>query len=68
MAENRIGSERVRLRRSQESLASQLDVSTRTIQLWEQEPSKCPSRKLCQLADIFDTTVDYLLGLSADRK
>lgn len=67
MNENRIGSERVKMRLTQSSIADKLAVSSRTVQLWEKDATKCPSKKLCALSDLFSVTVDYLLGLTEKR-
>lgn len=37
MAENRIGSERVRIRKSQLEMAKELGVSNRTLCIWESD-------------------------------
>jgi len=67
MGENRIGSERIRLRLSQQDLANRLEISNKTLSQWEQDNSRCPTKYIKQLAEIFDCSADYLLGLSNER-
>jgi transcriptional regulator with XRE-family HTH domain len=54
MGENRIGSERIRLRLSQQDLANRLEISNKTLSQWEQDNSRCPTKYIKQLAEIFD--------------
>lgn len=44
------------------ALAEKLNISVRTISYWETGKRECSFDMLIKLADIFDTTVDYLLG------
>ena len=67
MNENRIGSERVRIRISQNVLAKSLGVSNKTVSAWEQNNRRCPPEILVKLADRFGCTTDYLLGVTAER-
>ncbi len=64
MIENRIGSERVRLRMTQTELASKLGVSNKTISSWERDIAKCPYRNVLAMSTLFGCTTDYLLGHS----
>jgi len=65
--ENRIGSERVRLRKSQVTLAKELGISSKTLSSWESDNMRCPSEYLVKMADTFGCSVDYLLGFSPER-
>jgi len=67
MKENRIGSERVRIRMSQDDLAKQLGVSNKTVSNWEQGKASCPPTMIVRLAEMFGCTTDYLLGVTQDR-
>ena len=53
MTENRIGSERARLRMSQKELAEHFNMSTRTLQRYEQDASNTPIQKLKLFAEFF---------------
>jgi transcriptional regulator with XRE-family HTH domain len=66
--ENRIGSERVRMKMTQSDLAKQLGVSSKAISQWETGQSACPAKRLVSLASIFDCSIDWLLGLTDDRR
>lgn len=67
MGENRIGSERVRMRISQNELAKILGVSNKTVSAWEQNNRRCAPETLVKLANFFGCTTDYLLGITAER-
>lgn len=67
MGENRIGSERMRLRVSQRELSAEMGVSNRTVSLWERDATRCPPERLIWLAKRFDCSVDYLLGQTNER-
>lgn len=67
MIENRIGSERIKLRKSQKDLAQELHVSNKTLSIWETDAAKCPPNYLVKLADIFGCSTDYLLERTQDR-
>ena len=47
---------------SRAELAKKLGVSLRLISYWETGKRECSFDMLMLLADIFDTTTDYLLG------
>ena len=47
---------------SQQQVAEKLSVGQDTISLWENDKSLPATEYLSQLADIFDVSVDYLLG------
>ena len=67
MTENRIGSERARLRMSQKELAEHFNMSTRTLQRYEQDVTNTPIRKLKLFAEFFGCSIDYLIGISNER-
>lgn len=43
-------------------LALKLNVSTRLVCYWERAERECDFETLFKLADIFDVSIDYLLG------
>ncbi|MBR1955188.1 MAG: helix-turn-helix transcriptional regulator [Clostridia bacterium] len=47
---------------SRAELAKQLNVSVRLISYWESGQRECDFDMLIQIADIFEVSVDYLLG------
>ncbi len=47
---------------SRRQLAEQLNVSVRLISYWENGQRECDFDTLLRLSDIFDASVDYLLG------
>lgn len=63
-----IASERVRKGYTQEATAEYLKVNVRTYRNWEKNPLAVSGSYLNQLADLFDCSVDYLLGLTDKRK
>lgn len=67
MAENRIGSERIRLRMTQSDLAQLIEVTDKTVSVWESNNEKCPTPAIKKLANIFGCSTDYLLGMSEQR-
>lgn len=64
---NLVASERVRLDMTQAELAEEASVSKSTVERWESGaiPSGCD---LITLHEIFGCSVDYLLGLTDNRK
>lgn len=65
--ENRIGSERVRIGMSQKALAKRLGLSNKTISAWETGLRKPNPKYLIALANHFQCSTDYLLGLNNER-
>ncbi|MBR2029849.1 MAG: helix-turn-helix transcriptional regulator [Clostridia bacterium] len=49
---------------TQKQLADKLNVDNTTISSWELGKNDVPTAILVELAKLFDTTTDYLLGLS----
>ena len=47
---------------SRSQLAEKLNVSTRLVSYWENGQRECDFDMLIKIADIFSTSVDYLLG------
>lgn len=47
---------------SRRQLAEQLNVSVRLISYWENGQRECDFDTLLRLSDVFDASVDYLLG------
>ncbi len=52
---------------TQESLGEKLGVSPKTVGTWERGTREPPIDKINQIAAIFDTTSDYLLGRTNSR-
>lgn len=65
---NFIKSERARIDLTQEGLAKRLGVDDQTIRRWEKDISPIPSDKAVEMSDIFGCTIDYLFGLTDERK
>ncbi len=65
---NYIRSERVRLGMTARELADKVGVSESTITAWENEKRDPNLSYLVGLAKTFSCSVDYLLGLSDERK
>ena len=65
---NYIRSERVRLGMTARELADKVGVSESTITAWENEKRDPNLSYLVGLAKMFGCSVDYLLGLSDERK
>lgn len=52
---------------SQEEMAKILDVNRSTYSLWELGINIIPLKKLCDFADYFNYSIDYVLGISNNR-
>jgi len=65
---NNIASERKRLNLNQNGLARELDVSPKTVSRWETEELFPYGQHLIKMHNLFGCSVDYLLGLSDERK
>ncbi len=63
-----ITSERTRLGVSQKDLADHLNVSLTTVSRWEQGRAFPNSADLVNMRELFGCSVDYLLGLTDERK
>ncbi|MGN0182418.1 MAG: LexA family protein [Candidatus Ornithomonoglobus sp.] len=59
---------RVKNNMTQRELAARIGVSQNTYSKWENEKSEMSYANLIALAQIFDVTVDYLLGRQQKRK
>ena len=64
----RIKAERVMLGMTQTDLAEKMTVQMYTVQRWEDGKINMPVSRLCELADLFGCTTDWLLGRSESRK
>lgn len=64
---NRIKKLRVSLEMKQADLAKQLNVRQNTVSTWETGRSEPDFATLQKMAEIFDTTIDYILGNSNER-
>lgn len=62
-----IAAERARKGMTIDTFASQLGVTSKTVQNW-QKSGKIPSDKLLIMADLFNCSVDYLLGHEMKKK
>lgn len=65
---NNIESERRRLHMTQEDLGNKLGVSYKRISRWENEQVPIPSSAAVKMSHLFGCSIDYLFGLSDDRK
>lgn len=52
---------------SQTEMSKRMGVSQQTYSRYETHRSEIPLEKVVWLADFFDVTIDYLLGVSANR-
>lgn len=52
---------------SQEEMAKILDVNRSTYSLWELGINIIPLKNLCDFADYFNYSIDYVLGISNNR-
>ena len=64
----RIKAERVIVGMTQTDLAKKMNVQMQTVQRWENGTIDMPVSRLCELADFFGCTTDWLLGRSESRK
>lgn len=62
MALKNIETERIKKGISKKQLASDIGVSIKTYYNWINETSPIPSTALIKIANLFGTSVDYLLG------
>lgn len=53
---------------NQEQMAKILNVKRSTYSLWELGINIIPLKNLCDFADYFDFSIDYILELTNDRK
>ena len=53
---------------NQEKMSEILGVNRSTYSLWELGINIIPLKSLCDFADYFDFSLDYVLGLTNDRK
>ncbi len=51
---------------TRKQLAEKLNVSPRLVSYWETGDRECPFDTLVAIADLLDTSVDYLLGRIKD--
>lgn len=65
---NNIVSERKRIGLRQSDLAERLDVSKSTIERWEQGRGTPNAEQLIVLHSVFECSIDYLLGITDERK
>lgn len=65
---NNIVSERKRLSLRQSDLAGKLGVSKSTVERWEQGRGRPNGDQLIALHSIFGCSIDYLLGITDERK
>lgn len=65
---NNLKAERARYGWTCEEVAKMLGVHENTVQNWEKDIGTCKGTTLLSLSNIFGVSVDYLLGLSDERK
>ena len=61
-----IEAERARRGLTKSELAKRLNVSDATLKNWMYGKTEIPSSKIVELAKLFGTSTDYLLGLTHD--
>ncbi len=59
--------ERVRLRMTLDELADKIGVERKSIYTWQRN-GKFPVTVLAKMADLFDCSIDYLVGRTENRK
>ena len=62
-----IEAERVRKQMTKEELAKEIGVTTKTYYNWINESVDIPSSKLHSMANLFNVSMEYLLGLADIR-
>lgn len=60
--DSRLRDLRIEKNMSRAELAEKLHVTIRSISYWETGKRECTFDMLIAIADIFDTSIDYLLG------
>ena len=65
---NNLKAERARYGWTCEEVAKMLGVHENTVQNWEKDIGTCKGTTLLSLSSIFGVSVDYLLGISDERK
>lgn len=60
--------ERARLNLSASSAAKQIGISVNTLLTWERGDAEPLSVKLLKMAQLYDCTPEYLLGMTDERK
>ncbi len=63
-----IASERVRAGMTQRQLASRIGVAQTTVANWEKDRTEPTGKSLKSMSREFGCSIDYLLGLSDERK
>jgi transcriptional regulator with XRE-family HTH domain len=53
---------------SQKEIAAEFHISQRTYSHYENGDRSIPTEILCKLAELHETSVDYLLGLTDEKK
>ena len=64
---NNIAAERARLKMSQQDLADELSVSRSALGSWEAGEVPVKVTTLCQMADLFGCSIDYLMARTDER-
>lgn len=63
-----IEAERARIGMSKDDFAKKLGIATKTYYNWLNGVNPIPSDRLIKMSFIWDSKIDYLLGLSDKRK
>lgn len=63
-----LASERIRIGLNQKQLGEILGYDVKTIGKWEKNISTMPSETAIKAANLFDCSVDYLMGETDDRR
>ncbi len=65
---NRIRAERAMAKVSQAQLAEELGLTTPTLRRYENNIDSCPVGLAKQIAEYFDCSIDYIIGVSETRR
>lgn len=63
-----IEAERARIGKTKKELAEMLKTTPKTLANWQSGRTSIPTVSLIKMAQIFDCTTDYLLGLDISRR
>lgn len=68
MFSERLKEQRKQAKLTQKEIAAQIGVSQQAYQKWEKGDKKPTQDKLTKIAELFDVSVDYLLGNADEKK
>ncbi|MBZ2022146.1 helix-turn-helix domain-containing protein [Streptococcus sanguinis] len=68
MFSERLKEQRKQAKLTQKEIAAQIGVSQQAYQKWEKGDKKPTQDKLTKIAELFDVSIDYLLGATDDPR